>query len=589
MQGEMGSLLIVHLDTGSIRREPVPDDLRRAYLGGRGIGVYLVSRLVDPTIDPYHRANILVLSNGLCTGSGIPMGARYDLVAKSPLTGTLSSTNSGGHFGTELKRAGIDVILVRGAASAPVYLYITGDDAELRDATPYWGMTTSVCTHSLQRDLQENQARIACIGPAGEHLCRFASVINDRSRAAGRGGIGAVMGAKNLKAIVVLGDHHRRKVSPTLKEAQKLVHTLLDQKGIPRGSLHRYGTASSMNLVNESHLLPTRNFQESYFPDADRISGEEITRTILRGKRACYACPIACGRVTEVDGIQGEGPEFETLWAFGPACGIADLRIITRANYLCNDLGLDTISTGSTIACAMEMSERGYLSSPLCFSDASAILPLIERIAYRRGIGEELAEGSYRFAMRYGHPELSMSVKRMEIPAYDPRGLKGQGLEYATSVRGACHVYGNMVYPELLGIPVKLDPLAIGGKAHWVKRLQDLAAVIDSLGICLFTLRAFSAADYATIASLTSGLSFGEHRLLEIGERIWNLQNLFNRTAGYTQTDDTLPARLMDSEGGWMREPLLSEYYALRGWDMEGNPTPETLKRLGISWGGRAC
>jgi aldehyde:ferredoxin oxidoreductase len=589
MQGETGSLLTVHLDTGSIRREPVPDDLRRAYLGGRGVGVYLVSRLADPMIDPYDRANVLVLSNGLCTGSGIPMGARYDLVTKSPLTGTLSSANSGGHFGTELKRTGVDVILFRGAASTPVYLYITGDDAELRDATPYWGMTTSICTRSLQRDLKEDHTRIACIGPAGEHLCRFASVMNDLSRAAGRGGIGAVMGAKSLKAIVVKGDHHRRVTSPALKEAQKLVQTILEQKEMTRGSLNRYGTASSMNLVNESHLLPTRNFQESYFPGADRISGEEIVRTILRGKKACYACPIACGRVTEVDGIRGEGPEYETLWAFGPACGIADLRIITRANYLCNDLGLDTISTGSTIACAMEMSERGYLSSPLCFSDTSVILPLIELIAYRKGIGDELAEGSYRFAKRYGHPELSMSVKGMEIPAYDPRGLKGQGLEYATSVRGACHVYGNMVYPELLGIPVKLDPLVTDRKALWVKWLQDLAAVIDSLGICLFTLRAFSVADYATLASVVSGFPLGEHTLLEIGERVWNLQNLFNRTAGYTQADDTLPARLMDSEGGWMREPLLSEYYALRGWDRQGNPTSETMKRLGISWREEVC
>jgi aldehyde:ferredoxin oxidoreductase len=577
-----GIMLTVFLDSGRIEREPVPDDLRRRYLGGRGIGVYLVSHTVDPTIDPFDPANTLVFSTGPFTGSGIPMGARYDLVTKSPLTGTLSSANSGGHFGTELKRTGIDVLVLHGAASRPIFLWISKDSVELREATQYWGMTTSICTHSLQHDLREPGSRIACIGPAGEHLCRFASVMNDMSRAAGRGGAGAVMGAKKIKAIVVRGDRERKDVSPSLKEARTFAKNLIDQSGMPQGSLHRYGTASLMNLVNESHLLPTKNFQDSHFPDADKVSGEEVTRTLLRGRRACYACPVACGRVTEVNGVRGEGPEYETLWAFGPACGIDDLRLITRANYLCNDLGLDTISTGSTIACAMEMAERGYICSDLHFADDAAILPLIELIAYRRGIGNQLAEGSYRFALIYGHPEFSMSVKGLEIPAYDPRGLCGQGLEYATSVRGACHVYGNMVYPELLGIPVKLDPTSRNGKAYWVKRFQDLAAAIDSLGICLFTLRAFSAADYATLASLVIGMPLDEHALLQIGERIWNLQKIFNRKAGYTQADDTLPPRLMHPGSEWQGESLLQEYYTLRGWDVEGNPTPETLERLGL-------
>jgi aldehyde:ferredoxin oxidoreductase len=582
MQVCNGTMLTVFLDSGRIEREPVPDDLRCGYIGGRGIGVHLVYRNVDPTTDPFDPGNILVFSTGPFTGSGIPMGARYNLVTKSPLTGTLSSANSGGHFGPELKQTGIDLLVLNGAASRPVFLLITGDSAELQDATPYWGMTTNICTHSLQQDLHEPGSRIACIGPAGENLCRFASVMNDMSRAAGRGGAGAVMGAKKVKAIVVRGDRDREVASPSLKEARIFAKTLIDRSGISHGSLRRYGTASLMNLVNESYLLPTRNFQESYFPDADKVSGEELARTLLRGKKACYACPVACGRVTEVDGVRGEGPEYETLWAFGPACAISDLRLITRANYLCNDLGLDTISTGSTIACAMEMAEKGYISSDLHFADDAAILPLIKLIAYRRGIGNELAEGSFRFALLHGHPEFSMSVKRLEIPAYDPRGLRGQGLEYATSVRGACHVYGNMVYPELLGIPVKLDPLSWHGKAYWVKRFQDLSAVIDSLGICLFTLRAFSTADYATLASLVMGTPLNEHTLLQIGERIWNLQKIFNRKAGYTQADDTLPLRLMHPDSGWQREPLLHEYYALRGWDVEGNPTPETLERLGI-------
>jgi aldehyde:ferredoxin oxidoreductase len=583
MQGDRGTILSVHLDSGLIRRDPLSYPLRSAYLGGRGIGVRLVSNQVDPATDPFDPSNILVLSTGCLTGSGIPLGSRYDLVTKSPLTGTLSSANSGGHFGTELKRAGVDVIVFHGAASRPVYLWIDPDRAQLSDGSPYWGMTTSMCTRSLQRDLKEPEARVSCIGPAGERLCRFACVVNETSRAAGRGGTGAVMGAKKLKAIVVRGKRRKEEIPLHHYQARTLAQHLIKMSGMDHGSLHRHGTSSLVNLINESQLLPTRNFQDSHFPAADMISGEEISRSILRGRKACYACPVACGRVTEAGGKKGEGPEYETIWAFGPACGIKDLNTIAQANYLCNDLGLDTISTGSTIACAMEMAEKGYISADLCFGDETAILPLVEQIGFRQEIGDELAEGSFRFALRYGHPELSMSVKKLEIPAYDPRGLQGQGLEYATSVRGACHVYGNMVYPELLGIPQKLDPLSLEGKAYWVKRLQDLAAAIDSLGICLFTMRAFSVADYATLACLVTGIPLDEYSLLEIGERIWNLQAVFNRKAGVAPCEDTLPSRLMHAGEGWQKEPLLSEYYALRGWDIKGYPTAETLNKLGIS------
>ena len=575
-----GTILHVNLDIGRTELRPFDEGIHRNFLGGRGLGVSTIVQMVPPMTDPLAPANVMVLATGPLTGSGIPLGSRYDVVTKSPLTGTLSSANSGGFFGTELKRAGIDAIIIRGTAPGPVYLRIHDKEVEVGDARPYWGMTTSACTRSLVSDLQETSARVACIGPAGENLCRFASIMNEGSRAAGRGGAGAVMGSKRLKAIIVRGSSIERRAP---QEVIEMAQRAIEKSGFTRGSLHRYGTSALVNIINEAHLLPTRNFQERYFPTAEKVSGEEMARTILKRSKGCYSCPVACGRVTAVDGIEGEGPEYESIWALGPDCGIDDLKVITRANYLCNDLGLDTISTGSTIACAMEMSERGFIKEHLRFGDGEVLLDLIKAIALREHIGDRLAEGSFRFASRHGHPGFSMTVKGQEIPAYDPRGLQGQGLEYATSVRGACHVYGNMFYPEVLGIPVKLDPHSNEGKAYWVKRLQDLSAAIDSLGICVFTMRVFSPSDYAAIASGVTGIPIDEKSLLRLGERIWNLQRLFNLRSGFSAGDDTLPARLMGGDGGWKRHPLLEEYYAVRGWDREGRPVPETLRALGIS------
>ncbi len=581
MQVYAGSVLFIHMDSGIIKREPFPESLQRRFLGGRGIGVHYVAHLVRPRIDPLDPANVLVAAAGPLTGSGIPLGSRYDIVAKSPLSGTLSSANSGGQFGTALKRSGVDALVIAGASSQPTFLWIHDGEAELRDGTPYWGMSTSECTTALQRDLGEPGSRVACIGPAGEHLCRFASVMNETARAAGRGGLGAVMGSKGLKAIVVKGGRPRE-ADQSSSEVRRMVKEALQESGLMEGGLHQYGTANLVNFVNDVHFLPARNFQDQYFPEAEQVSGEVMARTILKGKRACYACPIACGRITEVDGKRGEGPEFESIWALGPDCGIDDLAIIARANYLCNDLGLDTISCGSTIACAIEMSERGYIAEELQFGDGEMVLDLVEKIAFRKELGDSLAEGSYRFALQQGHPELSMTVKGQEIPAYDPRGLQGQGLGYATSVRGACHVYGNMIYPELLGIPVKLDPDDDREKAFWTVRLQNLSASLDSLGICLFSLRVFSPAQFAEIAQGVTGIPMDEQELLCIGERIWNIQKVFNTMAGYTDADDTLPARLQEGKHGWRRQPLLGEYYRLRGWDARGHPESWKLAELGI-------
>jgi aldehyde:ferredoxin oxidoreductase len=589
--GYADRILRVNLSDRTVGDLPYRKEWKDNYLGGRGLGVRLVYDHVDPATDPLSDGNAIVLAAGPLTGSGMPLGSRYSVVAKSPLAGTLSSSSSGGFFGTELRRAGIDAVLVEGRSIAPVYLWIQDGECEIRDASPFWGMSTDRTMEGIQRDLAEPKARIACIGPAGERLARVASIMNDRGRAAGRGGLGAVFGSKRLKAVAVLGDGQIARGNPEeFSRVRDDIREKIEKSGTNKGGLRRYGTAAVMNVINEAHLLPTRNFQASHFDRAEAVSGERMAETILERVTACYSCSVACGRETRAGGVSGQGPEYETLWAFGPACGVANLTAIARANYLCNELGLDTVSTGSTIACAMELSSRGFIKEDIRFGDERAIVDLVRLMGYREGVGDALAEGSFRFASAAGHPELSMTVKGQELPGYDPRGLQGQGLEYATSVRGACHVYGNMVYPEVFGIPVKLDPSVDEGKAGWVKRLQDLAAALDSAGVCLFTFRALSAADYATMVTAVTGLPVDEESLLLAGERIWNLQKLFNTRAGFSRKDDTLPPRLMEepistgSAAGrvWRKEPLLSEYYRVRGWDEEGRPMQEKLAALGI-------
>ncbi len=592
MDGYTGRILSVDLSAGEVAIHGFPEHWKRTCIGGRGLGVKILHEYADPGLDPFDPATLLVFAAGPLTGTGIPLGSRYDVITRSPLTGTITSANSGGMFGTEMKRAGFDAVMVRGRSSAPVLLHLHDGCADLIDASAYWGMTTGETETAIRRDLGDKSIRTACIGPAGELRSRMACIINDGGRAAGRGGVGAVMGSKRLKAIAALGDRKAGYAGgEALDEAKARIRSRLKESGITGGGLHLHGTASVLTRVNDLGVLPTSNFRKGRFVHADRVSGERMTESILSRRTACYACSIGCGRVTSVGAEEGEGPEYETIWAFGPNCGIDDLEAIARANYRCNDLGLDTISTGATIACAMELSERGILSEHLRFGDGERMVRLVEQIGAREGIGDELAEGSLRFATRYGHPECSMSAKGQELPAYDPRGLQGLGLNYATSVRGGCHVYGNVGYPEIGGSPVKLDPDTTEGKAKWTKTFQDLAAVIDSSGICTFTLKVLWIPDYVAMLNAVCGFGFDETGLLRAGERIWNLQKLFNIRAGFGRKDDTLPSRLRceplgstaDHARVWRRDEMLEEYYALRGWDARGIPTDAKLRELGIS------
>jgi aldehyde:ferredoxin oxidoreductase len=420
--------------------------------------------------------------------------------------------------------------------------------------------------------------------------------MNEKSRAAGRSGVGAVMGSKNLKAIVVRGSG---KVSVADSEGYaevfKGMRGILKEHPVTGGGLPTHGTAVLVNVINSSGVYPTRNFQEAFFPDAEKVSGEVLTEKYLTGKDVCYRCPIGCGRITKVDDIEGGGPEYETIWAYTADCAVDDMGAVIKANMLCNEYGLDTISAGATIACAMEMNERGLFNEeetaigpPLEFGSADAVVEWTRLMGIGEGLGGKMAQGSYRLADGYGAPELSMTVKKLEMPAYDPRGIQGQGLQYATSNRGGCHVRGYMISPEILGIPEKLDPLSLEGKATWAIAFQNLTSCIDSLGVCLFTSFALGAEHFASMYNTIVGGELTGDDMVAAGERIWNLERMFNLEAGIDPSQDTLPKRLLndpipegESKGAVNKlDQLLPGYYEERGWSPEGIPTDAKLQAL---------
>ncbi|MBN1966908.1 MAG: aldehyde ferredoxin oxidoreductase family protein [Anaerolineae bacterium] len=589
MNGWMGKILVVDLTSGSIAVEPLNMDMARQFIGGRGLGARLLWDLVGPEVDPLSPENVLIIATGPLTGTGFQTSNRFSISAKSPLTGTVLDANSGGTWGMRLKRSGFDLLILKGRAEHPVYLEIKPGKIALEGAAHLWGQTVPEASTALGHD--KNKRNVLCIGPAGENLVLFAAIMNDVTRSAARGGLGAVMGSKNLKAIVVEGDE---RVDFDDKERFRFVQyeatKMLKANPITSQALPEFGTAVMMNIVNGIGGLPTRNFQQSHFEHAEAISGEALTEKLLVRNEACWACPIACTRVTKTSTREGEGPEYESTWSFGAACGIADLEAIAEANYLCNDLGLDTISTGATIACAMELTEKGFLDSDLRFGRADLLAKTIADIAYRRDIGDDLAEGSFRLASKYGAPELSMSVKQMEMPAYDPRAMQGQGLLFATSNRGGCHMRGNMLGPEVLGLPKLIDRFQVQGKASFVILHQHSAAVLDSLIACKFANIAVAEEYFARALTALTGIAYPTGELLRTGERVWNMERLYNLREGFTRADDTLPPRLLNepATGGSAGQvshlaPMLAEYYRGRGWDENGVPKPKKLEELGLA------
>ncbi len=592
-----GKLARINLSTGEIKVEQLDMELATKFIGGRGLGTKMLYDEGVATVDPLSEDNKLIYITGPMTGTASPTAGRYMVVTKSPLTGMIASSNSGGVWGAKLKYAGWDALIVEGKASEWTYINVVDDKIELLSAKDYVGMMSEEADEKLKE--AHPGCHVLNIGPAGEHLSLLAAIMNDKDRAAGRSGVGAVMGSKNLKAITVTAT--AKVVEPfdatKLKEATKECNQIIRENGVTGGGLPTYGTAVLVNIINNTGSFPTKNWQESYYELADDISGETLKDTYLVKNAACHRCPIACGRVVKVgDKIVG-GPEYEPLWAYGGNCDLHDLNAIDEANMWCNEYGLDAISTPCTIAAAMELYDKGYIKEeecegiPLKWGSSEAIVEWTKRMGEGKiPLAKLMANGSYRLCEHYGHPEISMSVKKQEMPAYDARGIQGIGITYATSNRGGCHVRGYMISPEVLGLPEQLDRTTTEGKAQWCKIFQDLTAVIDSMGLCLFSSFALGAPQYTALLNAGTGTNYTPEELLTIGERIYNIERLFNKAAGMKPEDDRLPKRLTEepissgpSKGQISQiNVTLPQYYEARGWE-NAFPTKETLERLGLT------
>ena len=611
-----GKILRVNLSAGTVTPEPLNMDWARQYLGSRGLGTkYLVSE-IDPQVDPLSPDNKIIWATGPLTGTMASTGGRYTVITKGPLTGAIACSNSGGYWGAELKMAGWDMVIFEGKSPKPVYLYINDDVAELRDAADIWGKSVWETEEHLKTTLQDPLTRISGIGRAGENQVLFAAVVNDLHRAAGRSGVGAVMGSKNLKAIAVRGTKGVGNIrDPKAFMAETFARKkILHDNAVTGQGLPTYGTQVLMNVINEVGALPTRNHRDVQFEGAKDISAEAMaTPRASDGKKhlvtnqACFGCTIACGRISKIDethftvvnkpqywGASG-GLEYEAAWALGAANGVNDLECLQYVNLLCNEQGIDPISFGATIGLVMELYEMGVLTKEQIgieapFGSAKALAFLAEETIHGRGFGKEVGQGSKRLCTKYGHPDLSMSSKGQEFPAYDGRAIQGIGLAYATSNRGGCHLRGYTIASEILGIPVKTEPTATEGKPELVKAFQDATAAFDSAGVCIFTTFAWSLPDLAPQLQAACDEGFTVPELEKIGERIWNMEREFNNAAGFTKADDSLPRRLLTeaaktggSKGTVSHLPeMLPKYYAVRGWDPEGRPTPETRARLGL-------
>jgi aldehyde:ferredoxin oxidoreductase len=600
--GYHNKLLRVNLTDHSYKIEEIPEEILLKYIGGRGLGVKLLFDELPANTDPLSPENKLLFVTAPLHGSNAATASRFSVVCKSPLTGGIGETNSGGHFGVDFKNTGYDVLIFEGKSEKPCYLYLNGDSVEIRDAQKLWGKTSDVTTDLLYEET-DPKAGVACIGPAGERGSLISTIVNEKGHHSGRTGVGAVMGSKNLKAIVAKGSIDTPyKDETVLKDAKKQWQTFIGEAPLTKNALKEYGTPALVNIINDRGGFPTKNFQEGHFANAESISGETIKELYYVRSQPCKACPIGCAHLTRTPDREGKGPEFETVWSLGAACFVHDLEKITNANYNCNEYGIDTISVGSTIACAMELSEKGYfdeatyalirkdLGRDLKFGDAEAMLKLTELAGKCEGFGELLAMGSKRLAEKFGHPELAMQVKGLELPAYDPRGFYGMSLSLSTSNRGGCHLKAYLVSTEALETPFEIDRFSEEGKPGLAILYQNLISTIDSMGVCIFTSFALNPIHYANMMSAVTGIKINSQELLKIGERIWNIEKLFNLREGLGRKDDTLPKRLLTEafESGHSKgikvnlEPLLDSYYEKRGWNNEGIPSEEKLKELDL-------
>ncbi|MFA4837519.1 MAG: aldehyde ferredoxin oxidoreductase family protein [Dehalococcoidia bacterium] len=594
--GYIGQILRVDLTEKEWEVEDLDLDLAEKFIGGRGLGAKLLLDEVDPEVDPLSPENKLIVITGPLTGSGTPCGARYMMVSKSPLTGCIAYGGAGGFFGPELKFAGYDAIVFEGRSDEPVYLLINDDEIEIKPASHLWGKTTLETDDAIKAELANKwvaqDTHVACIGPAGENLVRFAAVISDGGCAVGRCGLGAVMGSKNMKAIAVRGTKGIKVADG--KEFRDAVNNAMEHMNIgPESVLGKWGTWAGSAIGNVLGILPTNNFNSGLFEDFDEggaYDAQTLVKTILVRRRGCFACPVACKPICksidpDFEG-HGEGPEYEAVGLFGAGCGVKNSSAMAKAAFLCNEMGLDVISTGNTIACAMDLFERGFLPEAdagckLNFGNAQAMVDMVTKIGRRDGIGDALAEGGYRLAEKYGHPEVFIGAKKMEAPMQNVRSSQGLGLSFATSNRGACHNSANAAAQML-----HEEPLLPEGKGPFVKMHQDMVAVVDSSGVCC--LGQILIEDLLRLLVAATGIEYTMESLLLAGERIWNAERLFNLRAGITKDDDTLTPRMIEepmpdgpATGDVVRiAAMIPEYYEARGWDDEGVPTDEKLSEL---------
>ncbi len=605
MNGWHGKLLRVNLTTQTTSVEDIDPQVCRDFIGGRGVAMWYLSKEVDPLVDPLSPDNKLIFAAGPLTATPAPTGNRYMVVTKSPLTGAVTHSNSGGEFPTWMKRTGFDLFIFEGKADGPVYVWVDEDRVEVRSAAHVWGKDTHETTDTLKAETSP-EARVACIGPAGENLALMAAIMNDKHRAAARSGVGAVMGSKNLKAVVALGNKNPELHDPIAMRDLSVDTSKNVGADVKKGSNMRiYGTSYVPQVTNTLGIFPTNNFQQGTFEHTKNIDGDALKNQYLIRHTPCYRCPLSCGRLTEVpDGKykgKGEGPEYETISSLGSGCGVHDLAALVKANYLCNEYGMDTIGTGMTIAAAMEMYEKGYIpesviGQPLKFGDHDAMIDMIKKMATREGFGNDLAMGSYRLCEKYGHPEIAVTTRKQEFPGYDPRGSQGMGLLYATSNKGASHMEGDVAYEEVFGVPVKENPLTTEGKAELVKHFEDAFALIDSSGLCVFVaIRYVFSKDrlifpqrLSEMMNFTTGAGYTPEEIMKAAERVYNIERMFVLKAG--STEDTLPYRMLHeplpdgpAKGKVVElDKMLPEFYQLRGWDEKGWPTKEKLEELGL-------
>ncbi|MFV2032191.1 MAG: aldehyde ferredoxin oxidoreductase family protein [Gammaproteobacteria bacterium] len=598
-------ILRVNLSTGECTIEPLNMEWAHLYLGQRGLGSKYLMEEMDPAADPLSAENKLIFATGPLTGTMASTGGRYSVITKGALTGAIACSNSGGKFGAELKFAGYDLLIIEGESDRPVYLHIENDQVELCDADAIWGKTVWQTEALLKQKYRDPLMRFASIGQAGENLCRYACVVNDLHRAAGRSGVGAVMGAKKIKTIAVRGSKGVGNTDPAafFKIVNEVNARMTDRDGMSAD-----GTLAMMDVTNRFGSLPTRNNRGIQFEGAEKLNPEAMHtpntngHTNLVTNAACFGCTIGCGRICKIDpthfsvkdkpeyhGASG-GLEYETAYALGAAVGVDDIDAATYAGFLCNEYGMDPISLGGTIAAAMELFDIGAISEKdtggirLEFGSAEALCTITELTARGEGFGKDIGLGSKRLTEKYGHPDLSMSVKGQEFAAYDGRSMQGMGLAYATSNRGACHLRADPYEHDF-------ETTEIAGKAELVKVTQDEVAFIDSSGLCAFPAGCgWSLDDYRQLVDAACGGDWNSERMRETGERIWNMERMFNQRAGFSRKDDTLPKRILEepapsgtAKGLVCRlDEMLPEYYRLRGWDDDGNPDANTRQRLGL-------